>query len=74
MNIFLVYVCFFIESFLCEFLFLWLLCFNPSQHQQQPQPLPQASPQLGGLYNEPGMQLRYSDIHSTPDNRQNVTI
>lgn len=52
----------------------WLLCFNPAQHQQQPQPLPQASPQLGGLYNEPGMQLRYSDIHSAPDNRQNVTM
>ncbi|XP_024152756.1 cell division cycle and apoptosis regulator protein 1 isoform X2 [Oryzias melastigma] len=40
-------------------------------HQQQPQPLPQASPQLGSLYNEPGMQLRYTDMHSTGDNRQN---
>ncbi|XP_015799866.3 cell division cycle and apoptosis regulator protein 1 [Nothobranchius furzeri] len=39
-------------------------------HQQQPQPLPQASPQLGSLYNEPGMQLRYTDMHPT-DNRQN---
>lgn len=55
------------------FLFGWLLCLTPFQHQQQPQPLPQASPQLGGLYNEPGMQLRYSDLHSAPDNRQNVT-
>ncbi|XP_056147667.1 cell division cycle and apoptosis regulator protein 1 isoform X2 [Lampris incognitus] len=32
---------------------------------------PQASPQLGSFYNEPGMQLRYSDMHSTVDNRQN---
>lgn len=55
------------------FLFCWLLCLTSFQHQQQPQPLPQASPQLGGLYNEPGMQLRYSDLHSAPDNRQNVT-
>lgn len=44
----------------------------PPQLQQPPQALPQASPQLGGLYNEPGMQLRYSDMHSSADNRQNV--
>ncbi|XP_013879868.1 cell division cycle and apoptosis regulator protein 1 isoform X2 [Austrofundulus limnaeus] len=40
-------------------------------HQQQPPPLPQASPQLSSLYNEPGMQLRYTDMHSSADNRQN---
>lgn len=45
----------------------------PPQLQQPPQALPQASPQLGSLYNEPGMQLRYSDMHSAADNRQNVT-
>ncbi|XP_038148900.1 cell division cycle and apoptosis regulator protein 1 isoform X2 [Cyprinodon tularosa] len=40
-------------------------------HQQQPPPLPQASPQIGSLYSEPGMQLRYTDMHSAMDNRQN---
>ncbi|XP_062319317.1 cell division cycle and apoptosis regulator protein 1 isoform X2 [Osmerus eperlanus] len=40
-------------------------------HQQQPQPLPQVSPQLGNFYPDPGMQQRYSDMHSVVDNRQN---
>ncbi|MEQ2278866.1 Cell division cycle and apoptosis regulator protein 1 [Ameca splendens] len=39
--------------------------------QQQPQPLPQASQQLGSLYSDHGMQLRYTDMHSAMDNRQN---
>nr|XP_057920444.1 cell division cycle and apoptosis regulator protein 1 [Doryrhamphus excisus]XP_057920445.1 cell division cycle and apoptosis regulator protein 1 [Doryrhamphus excisus] len=41
-----------------------------NQHQQPPQPLPQPS-QLGSLYNEPGIPLRYPDMHSAADNRQN---
>ncbi|XP_061600546.1 cell division cycle and apoptosis regulator protein 1 isoform X2 [Cololabis saira] len=42
-----------------------------SNQSHQQQPLPQPSPQLGGLYSEPGMQLRYTDMHSSVDNRQN---